>query len=290
MSQAPPHYSPDGRFWWNGGEWVPVGGDARLLAPRPSSKAQLIRVTVEGLIALLLVGTLVSVSLDQGRQANRLLAGQLAAQKSQLAQQQSQIETLLAQVSDLKERWIGTPAIWQPPPIANVAIEFFDVTGGTQAQLIASLNSSSICSTRKCSPDPAVPNAVAWALEGSRPGSSYTCYSPGTTTLIYQAMILLPRWSPPADGAVKIGLVQAWNALEQVLYTHEAGHAAIDIQDTAALNDQAHHLGSCQELIDFWSNPSVFDKLNADQDAYHARLHADCRPEIGCFPVGWMGW
>jgi hypothetical protein len=42
--------------------------------------------------------------------------------------------------------------------------------------------------------------------------------------------------------------------------------------------------------IDFWNNPHVFDKRDADQSAYHARLRADCRPEVGCMTAGWMGW
>lgn len=91
-------------------------------------------------------------------------------------------------------------------------------------------------------------------------------------------------------GGVKISLVNKWNALEQVIYTHEAGHVAIEVQDLAALNDQAHLSPSCAALFAFWSNPSVFDQMNADQNAYHARLRADCRPAVGCFQDGWMGW
>jgi len=101
---------------------------------------------------------------------------------------------------------------------------------------------------------------------------------------------MLPKWLPPTDGSVKIPLVEAWNALAQVIYTHEAGHVAISIQDVAALNDQAHQLPSCQAVARFWANPSVWDKMNADQNAYHAWLRADCRPEMGCIPSRWMGW
>jgi hypothetical protein len=85
-------------------------------------------------------------------------------------------------------------------------------------------------------------------------------------------------------------LVLKWNALLKVIYTHEMGHVAINIQDIAALNDQAHQQPSCQALFDFWDNPHIFDKLEADQNAHHARLRADCRPQIGCLTAGWMGW
>jgi Bacterial protein of unknown function (DUF922) len=255
---------------------------------RRSRGAQLIRVTI-GLLAASLVGSLVAGSLGWPR-TNEALVNRLAVWTGEQAQQQSQVGEILGDVVDIEQRWFGSPALWVPPPIANADIERFEISGTTQGELIASLDNSSICSGQKCAPDPAVPNGVAWGLEGSRPGSAYRCYSPSSTTLIYRPFVLLPRWSPPADGTVRTALVQAWNSLLQVIYTHEAGHVAIDIQGVAALNDQAHQLGSCQELIDFWSSPSVFDKLNADQDAYHARLHADCRPEIGCMPAGWMGW
>ena len=142
-----------------------------------------------------------------------------------------------------------------------------------------------------CKPDPAVPEGVPWGMEWFHAAvTSYRCYSPSTTTIPFTEFVLLPRWSPPADGSVKIPLVEKWNALAQVIYAHEAGHVAIDQQGLAALNDQAHHLPSCQALFNFWDNPNSYDALKAAQDAYHARLLADCRPEIGCAPSNWMGW
>jgi hypothetical protein len=109
-------------------------------------------------------------------------------------------------------------------------------------------------------------------------------------TAVFRTFILLPRWSPVPVGGVTIPLIEKWNALEQVLYTHEAGHVAITVEDFAALNDQAHLSASCTALFAFWADPSIYDKLNADQNAYHARLRADCRPAVGCIPPGWMGW
>jgi hypothetical protein len=250
-----------------------------------------IRLAVGCLLGLFLVSFLAAGRLDGSQQTNESLVNQLAVRTGELAQQQSPVVDLQPnEVADLEQRWFGSPALWVPPPIPNADIEFFAVTGATQEELIANLDNSTICSGQKCAPDPAVPNGVAWGLEGSRPGGHSRCYLPSTTTVVYRPFILLPRWSPPADGSLKVSLVQAWNSLLQVIYTHEAGHVAIDVRDVAALNDQAHQLGSCQALVNFWSSPSVFDQLNADQDAYHARLHADCRPEIGCMPPGWLGW
>jgi len=195
------------------------------------------------------------------------------------------------QAEILRERWFGSPALFSPPAIANTDIEFFTVTGTTQAELIDGLNHSNLCTTYQCLPDPAAPaGGIAWAIGGGFSSPGYYCYSPATTTPAFRFLVVLPRWSPTVYGGVKIPLVEKWNALEQVIYTHEATHVAIAAQDLAQLIDYSHNLASCQAVINFWANPSVFDSLNADQNAFHARLRADCRPEIGCIPPGWMGW
>ena len=132
---------------------------------------------------------------------------------------------------------------------------------------------------------------MAWGLSGFEPpGSEILCYAPSTTTFVFTYFIVMPRWSPPADGTVKIPLIQRWNALEHVIYTHEAGHIAIDKKDLADLNSKSQQLATCDAVGQFWANAHVYDQLNADQDAYHARLHANCKPEVGCIPVNWMGW
>jgi predicted secreted Zn-dependent protease len=189
----------------------------------------------------------------------------------------------------IAERWFGVPSLWVPPPIPSTTIEFFDVSGSTQRALINSLNSSDICAKNGgCSPDPAVPNGVAWGLEGEAP-FGFDCYSPRTTPVPFNVFVLLPRWSPFL-GSVTVSLVTKWNALEQMIYVHEAGHAAISVQDLYELGAESNQLSSCQAVFDFWDNQTTYSKLEADQAAYHARLHADCRPEIGCAPPGWLGW
>ncbi len=239
-----------------------------------------------GLMCLGLVAFLVY----QLQQTNQALNNQVIAQRSELASNRDEINALKAEIQDLKERWYGSPAIWQPPPIPNTDIVFFDVTGTTQRELIDSLDHSNLCTKYPpCAVDPAVPNGVAWGLEGSH-SEGYYCYSPSTTTVVFTQYVVLPRWLPPADGTVKIPLVERWNALAKTIYAHEGGHVAIDQQDFADLNHQAQALASCDALIAFWNDPHTFDKLKADQADYHARLHADCRPEVGCVPTGWMGW
>jgi hypothetical protein len=185
-------------------------------------------------------------------------------------------------------RWFGVPNLWVPPAIPSTTTEFFGVTGSTQRELISSFKSSDICGKYGgCAVDPAVPNGFALGLEGEAP-FGYYCYSPRTTPVPYNVFVLLPRWSPFLGG-VTVDLVTRWNALEKMIYVHEAGHAEISNRDLADLGAQANKLPSCQAVFDFWDS-STYSQLQADQAAYHARLHADCRPEIGCMLPGWMGW
>jgi hypothetical protein len=237
------------------------------------------------LLGLVLLGVMLTNVWEQARLSNVRLASSVMTPSTEAA-------AVHGLGADFQNRWFGSPALWQPPPIDNTDISFFEVDGRTQRGLIASITAADICKEHgPCAVDPAVPVGIALGLEYFAPAVSYyVCYSPATTTVPYREHVLLPRWSPVPLGGVSVELVLRWNALLQVIYVHEAGHAAIDAQDIAALNDQAHRLPSCQAVFDFWANPHVFDKNEADQNAYHARLHADCRPEIGCAPPGWMGW
>jgi hypothetical protein len=51
---APPQYSPDGRWWWNGQEWVPVAAQKQ-----GRSTVKIVLAVVAGLVALLVVAALV---------------------------------------------------------------------------------------------------------------------------------------------------------------------------------------------------------------------------------------
>lgn len=195
-----------------------------------------------------------------------------------------------APVDELQAIWFGAPAVWAPPSTATFDVEYFAVHGRTQPELIASLDTDNLCKTYHCLPDPGQPgSSSAWALEGTEPVQDIVCYSARTATFQFRQFILLPLWAP-ARGTVAIRLVEAWNALLHVLYVHEATHASIAARDLQSLTDQSHHLATCAAFGAFWSNPHVFDQMDADQNAYHAQLRADCRPEIGCIPYGWMGW
>jgi predicted secreted Zn-dependent protease len=281
--------SEDGFWFWDGNGWQPRYGSSISAGPlrakpkgwpSPSVRRGRRR-AVAGLLAVVLLAALALGGVQV-----------LRGNSSGLAVHQSQIAPMVAEVQDLRSRWFGTAALWRPPPIANTDIEFFTVKGATQLDLLNSLNTSNICAKYGgCQKDPAVPNGTAWGLEGFRlPSGAYYCNSPRTTTLGFREHIVIPQWSPPADGSVKIAVVEEWNALEKVIYTHEAGHVVITKQDLAALNSQAQRLSSCDAVNAFWANPHVFAKLESDQLAYHARLRADCRPEVGCLYQGWMGW
>lgn len=274
--------SSDGALWWDGRLWRPVKTRARR-----SPTLALLRVGIYGAIACILVFSILSGQLGQLRLDNQRLS-------NQAAQQSAQINDLQSTIDDLRARWLGDPALWQPSGLpANTVVRYFAVQGTTQQQLISSLDNSGLCSQYHCLADPAVPsNAPAWALEGEvdiAPSAQY-CYSPKTFSFHWtQHFIVLPQWTPKV-GAVKTTLVQRWNALEAALLTHEAGHVKVADDYLASLNQQSQALPSCQAEFAFWEDPHIWDGLSAAQNAYHAKLRADCRPEIGCIPYGWMGW
>src|SRR5260370_18657188 len=188
-----------------------------LPPPRRSGGPRLAGTLAVGLMSLLVVTLL----LYQSEQAN-----------------QSVVSRLQAQIQDLKDRWYGAPAIYLPPPIADTDTKFFDVTGSTQQQLIHSLDTSDLCKKYPpCASDPANPNGVAWGLEGGAlVENTISCYSPSTTAVAFREMVVLPKWSPPADGTVKISLVESWDALPMAIYPHESAHLAIAHQHIAALH------------------------------------------------------
>jgi uncharacterized protein DUF922 len=252
-----------------------------------------VRLLVESVLLLILLVMFFSAGLDR-RQSSELLASHVSTQAPRSSAPGAQGGLLQAAVVDLEGRWFGSPALWQPPPITNTDIQYFDVTGRTQGEIVASFKAADICKKDgPCAVDPAVPSGgYALGLEWeSFVGSYYYCYSPATTTLVYREHVLLPRWSPSPLGGVRTSVILAWNALLKSIYTHEAGHVTVSIEDIASFNTEADHLPSCQALEKFWNDPHTWDKLQADQNAYHARLRADCRAEIGCIPYdGWMGW
>ena len=197
---------------------------------------------------------------------------------------------LSGQFGAFRDKWFGSPALFSPAPIAGVEIRFFDVKGTTQRELIASLDASNLCGPNPCLPDPGAPkNGVAWAVQGGGFGTG-ECYSPRSASLPIQNFIQIPRWGPKPFGQVSAGLIMKWNALEQILYTHETTHAAIAARDLGAIASQARQQPSCDAWYAYLSQPSLFAQLEADQNAFHAQLRADCRPEIGCIPSGYMGW
>ena len=296
----PAPVSGDGLWRWDGERWQPtelqfVSPPAVLPLPAQAPQAEprivvtplILGVSGFAIVAALLVYSLLATNLGLLSTENTRLTGRTRTE-------QQRIEQLLARIDDLHERWFGDPALWQPagvPP--DAAVHYFDVTGTTQPALIQALNNDGICSQYHCLVDPAVPaNSAAWALEidGVVIPSAPYCYSPRTLSYHFaQHVILMPRWSP-VPGSVKITLVQEWNALEGVLLTHEIGHVYVADAYLVSLNQRSQQLPTCQATFTFWSNPHIWDGLDAAQIAYHAKLRANCRPEVGCIPAGWMGW
>lgn len=260
----------------------------------PRTLLALLRVYLYGLLAALVVFAALMPTVQQLAEvqaADLRLTHVVANQQATIAEQESAIE-------DLKSRWIGDPAIWQPTSVpANVSVRYFDVSGDTQLDLIDALNNDGLCEKYGCLPDPAIPaNSPAWALEGDgsiEPPGPYCTTAAANSYHWSGHTITMPRWSPKL-GSVKITLVEEWNALEQVMWIHELGHVQVSESWLASLNAQALQTSTCEASVSYWRNlfadPHFWDSLHTAQNAYHAQLRADCRPEVGCIPRGWMGW
>jgi len=246
-----------------------------------------LRVVCYFAIAALVVEWSLTSTLGALRIDNARLTGQIDNQVTQINPQQATIDYL-------RSRWFGSPALWQPhgvPP--GTAVRYFTVSGSTQADLEQSIIDANICVRYGgCLVDPAVPSSGALALESDGellPNAQY-CYTPATVAYHWSGhTIILPIWQPE-PGTVPTALVEQWNALEQVLFVHEAGHVRVAIAWLAQENRLSQRQPTCEAMNRVWENPHLFDSLDAAQNAYHARLRANCRPELGCFYAGWMGW
>jgi hypothetical protein len=187
--------------------------------------------------------------------------------------------------------WFGTPAIWQPPTIywqpptvKGATIEYFDVAGTTQVDLIDSLNR--VAGTR----------AWAWTDLQPRPIGCYLALFPYQDRT-HEVIVHMPRWAPPRNGSVRLGLVERWNALRQSLYAQEVGYFDTYRDDIQAIMDEVHALPDCPSILAYLNDGMTWQRLQTDRQRIDAdrgsRMRgsvADCRPESGCRPQGWMGW
>jgi hypothetical protein len=161
--------------------------------------------------------------------------------------------------------WFGTPPIWQPPTIywqppavKGASIEYFDVTGTTQADLIDSLNR--VADTR----------AWAWTDLQPRPIGCYLALFPYQDRT-HEVTVHLPRWVPAPNGSVRRGLVGRWNALRQSLYAQEVGYFHVYQADMQAIMDVVRVLPDCPSILAYLNDGMTWQRLDADMQ----RIDAD---------------
>src|SRR5579864_5804604 len=152
-----------------------------------------VRLLLESILLVVLLVMLFSAGLDR-RQSNELVASHSLTQGPASTDPGAQAALFQSAVVDLEGRWFGTPALWQPPPITNTDIQYFDVTGRTQADSVVSFKSANICKPYgPCAVDPRNPSGYALGLDWeSFLGDYYYCYTPASTTLNYREHVLLP--------------------------------------------------------------------------------------------------
>lgn len=182
--------------------------------------------------------------------------------------------------------WHGAPAIWRPPHIAIFSgrngflteMRFYDVSGTTQPALVDSLNRGAT-------------DRLGWARTDLRPDpiGCYPIIDP-FQRLKYSIVVQFPRWSPPADGSVRVELVERWNALQHALYAREVGYVDMYRNAIEGIMTDVSGMPNCPSVVAYLNDPYTWQQVDTARDAFEKKLLRDCRPEAGCLPPGWQGW
>ncbi len=85
-------------------------------------------------------------------------------------------------------------------------------------------------------------------------------------------------------------LVEKWNALQRTIYVRQLGYVQLFKIDFEAILNVVNLLPNCASVVAYLNDPYTWYQIDVDRDAYERHLVAECRPETGCQPPGWLGW
>jgi len=132
-----------------------------------------------------------------------------------------------------------------PPGVSgHTSVFYYDVHGRTVAELHADIRrlgpkidgNSFVGETRS-------PMRWSWRLESTGGGGC----SIREVSVVMNAQITLPRWTPPAD--TQPGLVAEWNRFLTALEVHEAGHKDISAKAGKAIIDRVRGMSAPCPMI-----------------------------------------
>jgi predicted secreted Zn-dependent protease len=133
-------------------------------------------------------------------------------------------------------------AIDAPTPTIHDAVEYRDIVGNTENELVAGLRSNAASTG---SNDRFAAN-TRWRLRWDfRVASDDGSCRVSAASVWLDVDMTLPRWTPPANAKHK--LVKRWNAFDAALRKHENGHRDIAI---AAANDVASRVAATKPASD----------------------------------------
>ena len=102
--------------------------------------------------------------------------------------------------------------------IPNAQMQYYDITGSTESELRAELNSKGPVGYDGYKGDATTRWVIGWTWLGY--GTSLCTLSAPTVT--YQITVIFPRWKAPANAPPV--LISKWTNFEQALSEHEKGH------------------------------------------------------------------
>jgi predicted secreted Zn-dependent protease len=132
------------------------------------------------------------------------------------------------------------------PPGANVAREYYDVTGSSVGEVLASLKEQGRAATQSDSNFARTSWTVTWTGEWAPPSGDTLCAVTSSTVQL-ESRMALPRWRP-SPGA-PAGLATDWASFVRKLVGHESGHLTTAVAAAREIDDQLKHLrGSCATM------------------------------------------
>jgi predicted secreted Zn-dependent protease len=143
-------------------------------------------------------------------------------------------------------RGSGVPRPVREPAGANVERAYYDVTGGSMGELLASLKEQGRAATQSDSNFARTTWTVTWTGQWA-PAPGDTLCAVVSSSVRLESRMALPRWRP-APGAPS-GLATDWAGFVRKLAGHENGHLVTAVAAAREVDAQLEHLrGGCATM------------------------------------------
>jgi predicted secreted Zn-dependent protease len=124
-----------------------------------------------------------------------------------------------------------SPANIEVVDIPNATIIYYDITGSTEDELRAQLNTLGPVGYDGYKGDA----TTEWFIRWNWPGYGTSTCDLGAADISHDIKVVFPRWSPNADASPD--LIAKWAAYTKVLAEHEKGHVDSVLENFPAIVD-----------------------------------------------------